>query len=747
MKTIHKLLAIAAVAVTATCCTDLSGVKEDIADLQSRVGALETQIASLNENVEAMKVLAGGGTLFSVEEKDGKYHITTSDGTRIVLTQGSIGIGKAPLMSIDAEGYWKVDYQDGNGATYVLRDGARVYALGLDGLTPKFSVDAEGYWTVSYDGGTTYVNVTDTQGDKVKAVADGSATDSYFADVKYEDETFTLTLKNGESYVVPVVKDFLCSITSDADLVEFHLAETKTFALHMSGVAETFLTVPEGWQASMTETILSVTAPATAPSTKATIADSRTDISILAISKQGFSAIARVRVQLSGTAQQTIPMAAAKFVSSTTSTISFDVTLEDATAWYWMVLPAAESAPNALRIKTEGNEGSGKTVTAEGLVGNSLYTIYVLPVNGETNGAIASASGNTEGYDDLYQAYTDGNVIVVAGKSYSKAVNGEAKTVSATSAGQDLNTGVFESVANDGGILFIDASDGASFSINATVTVKKDLVIIGRRPASKVKISFGASGILRPQAGIAISGVDIDFLTRNNYLITYNGANIPFMHFENCDFRLPHNKPIFYGTGAFYVESLRMTGNRFFNNTTNGGSEQLFNFGGTGALRGMKDIVFNDNICYSAVAIRFTVVNYTGAAQTVGTTGGETLTMKNNIFFNCIGNYRLFNLWHADNIEIQGNVHSVTATTAIGTASSFRLSCDESGAAVPVCILKDNISFGVNSCYASTDSKFTPEGSNWWTTLETNPIDMSASDPENGVFVMGSDYKNYGPQR
>ena len=145
MKRILSLIIIPAIfAGIFASCTDLSQIEQRVDELENRVTAIETQMKTLNSNVEALQALAEGGIISSVEEKDGVYTITLGDGSTITLTQGSVGVANAPVVSIDKDGYWMVDY--GQGADYIRVDGQKVKAVGVDGITPVFGVDADGYW-------------------------------------------------------------------------------------------------------------------------------------------------------------------------------------------------------------------------------------------------------------------------------------------------------------------------------------------------------------------------------------------------------------------------------------------------------------------------------------------------------------------------------------------------------------------------------------------------------------------------
>lgn len=287
-----------ALLVAASSCSDLSGIEGRLDSVEGRVNALETQIGGINDNIKALQTLAGGATINSVTEKDGVYTLVLSDGKTLTLNQGSISAAKAPIMSIDADGYWKVDYQDGKGEQFVLSGGEKVKAYGSDGVTPQFGVDASGFWTVSYDGGKTFSQVKDTAGNPVKATPESGApveADSYFNSVTYADGVLKLVLKNGTELSVPVISNFLFSIKAEGEQ-SFTSGETKEFEVESKGVVSTMITAPQGWKAQLSDTKLSVTAPV---ATKAILADTDTDVAVLAVSAQGFSVISKVCVKLS----------------------------------------------------------------------------------------------------------------------------------------------------------------------------------------------------------------------------------------------------------------------------------------------------------------------------------------------------------------------------------------------------------------------------------------------------------------
>ena len=490
MKTYSRFFIVAAAFMVSAACNSLDDLQERVDRIEGRVTALEKVAEAVNDNIQSLQAIAEGQAINKVEEKDGAYILTLSNGTTLTLQQGSIGMGKAPLISIDKDGYWMVDYQDGKGAAYITDDeGEKIVAVGQNGVTPMFGVSEDGYWTISYNGGGSFAPVLDINGDKVKAVAGSSTEDSYFAGVEYTDEALILTLKNGEQYKVPVVGGFLCKIDGADDEVVFRVGEKKTFSIEQKGIATTIITAPQGWEAYLTNSVLSVQAPAV---TKAILADTRTDVSVVAISAAGHLAIAKVRVKLDGSVSVYDPAANIALAEATVSSLKFNVTTENATSWYWMLRKAGDAAPGAADIISEGTKGTDATVFVEGLLGQTDYVMYVLPCGDVNNGPIAVFKATTADYSNLYEAWEAGAEIKIGSQTYSKAKNGKATLV------KNENQRIWGGWFNDGtfGAVFLD--EGASAFIKASEGYNKSVVVIGNvpgtRPVVKIEGAFAVGG-------------------------------------------------------------------------------------------------------------------------------------------------------------------------------------------------------------------------------------------------------------
>ena len=530
MNKIFKIMATFVAATSVIGCTDTDELEKRIDEIDARVTALEKVTEALNENVAALQAIAEGKTINKVEENSGTYTITLSDGTELKLNQGTEGMGKAPLLSIDDEGYWMADYQDGKGPQYILSaSDEKVIGRGQNGVTPKFSVNAAGNWTVSYDGGKNWTEVLDENGKTVKAVAEGGESDSYFANVEYTDEALVLTLKNGKSYTAPVVGGFLFKISGapEGD-VTFKYGEKKTFGIEQKGVFSTSVICPEGWNAWLSESILTVQAPANAEATtKAVIADSRKDVSVIAISEAGHIAIAKVQVYLDGQTIVEDPAAGIKLVEAKSASLTFSVVLENASAWHYMFRKSSEAAPSRSEVITSGTEGTDNySLTFESLIAETSYTLYVVPSNASGDGPLATCEASTTSFSNLYEAWEAGMDIKIGGVAYNKASYGAGTLISEGTA----------AVATPG-VYFI--APGAEVSLNQCV-FKGSVMLIGNESGtrSSVHVINGCDYNLGSESAehhvVAFKNVSITNDNLNRRILSVASTNIGRVVLENC---------------------------------------------------------------------------------------------------------------------------------------------------------------------------------------------------------------------
>ena len=589
------LIAVAAAALAFAACGNLDTLQEKVDSIEKRVTALEKVAETLNSNISALQAIASGQAINNVEEKDGVYTLTLSNGTVLTLQSGSVGMGKAPLMSIDKDGYWMVDYQDGKGAAYITDDnGEKIVAVGQNGVTPQFGVSEDGFWTVSYNGGSTYTPVLDPNGNKVKAVAGSSTEDSYFAGVEYKNETLVLTLKNGEQYSVPVVGGFLFKINGAADEEVFRKGEKKTFSVEQKGIATTVITAPKGWEAYLTSTVLSIQAPADAETKADILADTRTDVAVIAISEAGHIAIAKVHVKVDGSISVYDPAASVALVEATSNSLKFNVTTENATSWYYMFRKSGEAAPGAAELISDGTKGTDAEVLVEGLLGQTDYIFYVLPCGDASNGPVTAFKARTADYASLYEAWEAGAEIAIGSQTYSKEKNGKANLI--TKEAQQIYTGW----VNDGtfGAFFIE--EGASASISGGYN--KPVIVIGNKPGTRPTVDLKNQITIEGTAtDLALKNVSLSMegLSNGNPRI-YNGTELHRIIFEDC--RIDLQAPIIQ---RFYTDDTK-----------------------SGKMDGMEIIDCDVCVNWSSMTTQFHIIMTQAGKADCG-----DLIVKNNVFW------------------------------------------------------------------------------------------------------------------
>lgn len=748
MNKIFRIFAAAAFTMgVSAACTDLSDIEDRLDSLEGRVTALETQIVGLNGNIEALQQLVAGGTINSATVKDGVWTIVLSNGETLTLTQGSVGVGNAPIMSVDAEGYWMVDY--GNGATHILIDGNKVKAVGTDGITPVFGVDAEGFWTVSYDGGQTFTQVLGEDGKPVSALPDGEVEDPYFEDVKLVDGNLEITLRSGEKVTVPVIADFLCAIEV-AGLQMFEPGEAKPFNVTVKGVKSTMITTPSGWNASLSEAVdgkavLTVTAPG---ATKSTLADSGSDVTILAFSAQNYAAITKIQVQLTDAPVVINPIANVSAGEATETTLTYNVATADATSWKYIHQLETEAAPDAAKIAAEGTEGTGSSITIEGLESGTAYVLYVLPVNGTIQGKVASAKNTTvevvEVITDLYQAYLDGKEIKIAGKTYSLAVNGEPVLKVAASKADATFKNTFHQ--KESAVVFLEAEGENTFALTSVAEIKGNIALVSRYTDKPVTVEW-TSNIKLMNGTFTVDNMVLDgngitvgyFMNNANATADFGGVYMNNVTVKNII------KPVLYANVATFGFNEFIVTNSTFHVAAGAQAKfQLFNFYKSSVLHTYKKITFENNIVYcDDLAHQVQLFNYDQNVAQAGSPWEVEVSICNNTIYNAPSANGYFKFYQVKSLKMNKNIF--WADPSINVTSYCMIIYSEAQDQT-VFDTTDNIAYGNAGAWtiAHSNSKFIPEV-NKIAKLEASPL--ATADVATGTFTATADYASYGAQR
>ena len=176
-------------------------------------------------------------------------------------------------ISLDGATWEKILDENGNPISGVGAEGDQGEA-GAVGKAPVLGVDAEGYWTIDLGNGPEQIK--DANGKPI--MADPSKIPSgYFSKVEVKDGYLVVEVIGvADPISIPIAASFVFDVTFAAE-ESFTAGQTRSFALTQQGVAEIGIERPAGWGVKVTETAVEITAPAAAGSGEITIFASSAD--------------------------------------------------------------------------------------------------------------------------------------------------------------------------------------------------------------------------------------------------------------------------------------------------------------------------------------------------------------------------------------------------------------------------------------------------------------------------------------
>ncbi len=746
-------------------CTDLSGIEERIDSLDSRVTALENQVASFNESLTAINGLLEDGTVItSITETENGYTFSASNGETYTITNGTAG--NTPLVRIDAEGNWEVSYDDGDSYDDIMVD--ENTPASAQGIAPQFQVSEDGYWQVSTDGGKTFsdVHYAGTE-DKVPAV--GESGTSWFKDVEYDEEngTLTITLANSDTpLVIPVVSDFSCIIYDGQNPVDyetvqvFSAGDTKDYTVKTTGVVSAKLTAPQGWKASLSdinetgEATLTVTAPASAPAaalTKVT-ADTGKDITIHALNKDGLSLFAKMQVE---TVSGPVPTMKVEAGTIEFTSVSFSISdVENLTGYRYLLYASTTAAPDQSALLSSGTlvEESNPTVldglthTSDGtaITYNTAYTLYLLPINdNEGNpiyGNIISVSVTTLTPETYYDLFMAGGNITIGESTYKRSDFSDENIVHVTEG---------EISATNGNIYFIDGGCTIGNVANQNV------ILVGNdmenKPVWTIMASKYLSAVSGEKSRLILYNITIDASNFTNYIFTVNtnyaeqGA-FGELVFDNCDIHMTKSSPFYSISGARYLDKFIMVNcnvnvpdnasNRFMIHTNT--NETVF-----------KQIIYRNNIfyCPQNLATGFRLVS--SGTNGDNATTVEEICVENNTFINAVpSNSAMIIAETVQSATLNRNIF-YTDQTQSNNRNMIRCNVAETGSYPSSANATANYAFDNNGAVYNIfySSNYSPATG---TVEPVNIIDASpftSLDITTGTYTLSGEYSSYGAQR
>lgn len=459
MKLTNTILSIAVASVSMISCTQALTEVSEPQDFSA-------EVSKINANVTAMQAVVQGQVINSVRESGTTYDILLANGTELKIDNQIYS--NAPAVDFH-DGKWFIDKT-------AVTDGDNLDIL------PVFSVNEAGKWTVSADGNEMILD---------KAVS--TEGEEYFTGIEHSEKEFRLTTRSAARFAAPVAAGFLFKIDA-AGVQNFVLGQTRSYNITKNGISAATVVAPEGWEVSLSENQIKITAPHS-PVTKAVVADSKTDVSVIAVSTAGYVTIAKVLTELDETASATDPFAMLAMGEVKAFSAKVNVTVQNQSAWYWMLKKATEAAPSVEEMKAATAGTSTEVVlSTEPETG---YVFYVLPVKDAKDGKIAKVEFTTAAITSYYEAWEAGAEIKIGSQTYSKAKNGKATLITGNKTQQ-----IWDGWFNNGtfGAIFVDEGSTAFFK---NAGYNKPVVVLGNIPGTRPVVE------IREQ--IAVNGVDLAF--------------------------------------------------------------------------------------------------------------------------------------------------------------------------------------------------------------------------------------------
>ena len=754
--TLFYWLALGFLSVGISSCSELNDLDRDLSELDKRIEALEARMDALNKNVEALQQLTQATTVNSVTFEDNVYTILLSDGKTLTLTVGEAGVGNVPLVTVDEEGYWMIDYQDGSGPVYLTGEEGKIPSAGKDAVTPVFGIDAEGYWTLDYGNGPKPVE--DASGNKIPATSSDEVIDPVFEEVAYDKASgmLTVTLRaDGRVIELPVVPDFLFAVKNAEGLQLFDYGETKVFPVESTGIRDAVIQTPSGWSAVLEEAAFSITAPAQTRSIP--IADSDTDVVIVAQSSKGkYISVSKVRVSLSDAEIDIDPKVTVTLEEAPLSTsLAFHITLDEATSYKYILRKSRETAPTYDDVKDSGLEAMETTLRVEELAPKTDYTLYMIACNGDILGkdlVTLSVVTAIPDYASYHEAYEGGAELEIGGVVVSKALFGESTLLTAES----------NQITADG-VYFVP--EGVTARYGSGAGIRGTLIIIGDNPAARSDFAFVGT-VTRIEFDPAQNGsfmlynLNFRVATDNGegHVLFFpnnaNGGTMQNVVCESCRLDMSGLQGLSFTTDSRSADKMiRLNRVAFVDCDICVGSDTRFGyFFQYRTDTSFGDFIFRNNVVWSSSEDNATrLLNGSkgiSAADFAKAAPVERFEMVNNTWIYCKGmplNYvRSVGEYVLRNNLFYGKISRYTPVMRYSETEELDGS-PKTGA------VYDNLGYvkgGASVCWKAANPNDLPlVGYKQIINSKEDPFAGGTFDVENGIFTPNSSYASYGAQR
>jgi hypothetical protein len=407
-----------------------------------------------------------------------------------------------------------------------------------------------------------------------------------------------------------------------------------------------------------------------------------------------------------------------------------------------------KAAPDAAKIAAEGTEGTGSSLTIEGLESGTAYVLYVLPINGTIQGKVASAKNTTvevvEVITDLYQAYLDGKEIEIAGKTYSLAVNGEPVLKVAASKADATFKNTFHQ--KESAVVFLEAEGENTFALTSVAEIKGNIALVSRYTDKPVTVEW-TSNIKLMSGTFTVDNMVLDgngiavgyFMNNANATADFGGVYMNNVTVKNII------KPVLYASVATFGFNEFVVTNSTFHVAAGAQAKfQIFNFYKSSVLHTYKKITFDNNIVYcDDLAHQIQLFNYDQNVAQAGSPWEVEVSICNNTIYNSPSANGYFKFFQVKALKMNKNIF--WADPSINVTSYCMIIYSEAQDQT-VFDTTDNIAYGNAGTWtiAHSNSKFIPEV-NKIAKLEASPL--ATADVATGTFTATADYASYGAQR
>lgn len=300
-------------AALSSCSYDDGNLWEEVEQIKNRVTTLEEAAIKANQDIVALQTIVGALQknvyVDSVTPTANGYTILFTDGTTTNISNGANGTNgtNAPIISVkqhsDGNYYWTANDE------WLLVDGERVRANGIDGengengengedaIAPQIRINATTKeWEISTDGGITWLSTgVVAEGKDGSNGSTGAAGDSLFKKVDTSNPDYIIiTLANGtELRLARYDQSAPKFIIADCPkLVQVEHGKSVELIVDADNIADYVPTAPLGWRADYDTNILTITAPAK----DMCHFDKEGILAISVVSEQGKSAVVKLNV-------------------------------------------------------------------------------------------------------------------------------------------------------------------------------------------------------------------------------------------------------------------------------------------------------------------------------------------------------------------------------------------------------------------------------------------------------------------